>query len=529
MSKQEHGQDEKRALSGADKKTSGDTAATPSKEDKPSPGSGPASRDEAGKPGAADKSSQGTTPPASSPPSGKPASKPAQNQTSGRMKGKGNNGAGASPAKPQGAAGAGSPDKKGDRPQDSRPQDKKTGSAPSSSTPPPGTGNAGNGARPPGGGGGGSKGGSSGGKSPAGIIALALALLLLVAVAGGGWWLWQQLDQQQSRLAQLSHSRQAPQVEPRVEDNAEAIDQLDSRLGQLDSRLGQIDSRLVELSSQLDDRGQQRSQAVQALQSDMQELQDRLDQRLDSVMQSLAEQQQADPGEWTFAEIEYLLRIANQRLQLERDVSGARALLETADERLSGIDNPALTPVRRAIQSELGELGSVPDVDRTGLYLSLMSLQSQLAKLPLEQDIQQIAAQGNDTSTVEGGWQQQLSRFGQELKELVVVRKHDQALEALMSPQQESYLRQNVRLQLEQAQLAVLQAKPELYQASLEKATTLVKNYYDTDSESVTQALDKLESLTGRTIRPELPDISDSLQELRDFMARRQDGGGNDA
>ncbi|MCP1366791.1 uroporphyrinogen-III C-methyltransferase, partial [Halomonas sp. BBD48] len=123
----------------------------------------------------------------------------------------------------------------------------------------------------------------------------------------------------------------------------------------------------------------------------------------------------------------------------------------------------------------------------------------------------------------------QLSRLWQEIKELVVVRRHDQALEALMTPEQESYLRQNVRLQLEQAQLALLQANPELYRASLEKAITLIEGYYDTDSDGVQQVLDTLRSLMDKTIRPELPDISESLQALRDFMTRRQGGGNGDA
>ncbi|MEC9483212.1 MAG: uroporphyrinogen-III C-methyltransferase, partial [Halomonas sp.] len=178
------------------------------------------------------------------------------------------------------------------------------------------------------------------------------------------------------------------------------------------------------------------------------------------------------------------------------------------------------------IQSELAELKAVPSVDRTGLYLTLMAQQMQVAQLPLKQDIEELAAEGGDMSDVSGGWEEQLSRFWQEIKELIVVRRHDQALEALMTPEQESYLRQNVRLQLEQAQLAVLQANPELYRASLEKAITLLEGYYDVEREDVQNLIATLRSLLDRTIRPELPDISASLQSLRDFMARRQDGGG---
>ncbi|WP_082140391.1 uroporphyrinogen-III C-methyltransferase [Halomonas sp. PR-M31] len=354
--------------------------------------------------------------------------------------------------------------------------------------------------------------GGGGGRSTAAIVALVLVLILAVAGIVAGWWLWQQMSAQQQRLAQLPQSSQ-------VESNTSDIDQLSSQVDQLESQTDQV--------------SQQREQALedmkQDLDSQMQQYQDDVNQTLDRVLEQLSSQQQTDESDWVYAEVEYLLKLANQRLQLERDVNGARSLLQTADKRLTEVDNPALTPVRRAIQSELGELNSVPDVDRTGLYLTLMGMQEQVAKLPLQQDIEQIAAKGGDTSQVEGGWQQQLSRFGQELKELVVVRKHDQALEALMTPQQESYLRQNVRLQLEQAQLAALQANPELYKASLEKAGALIEGYYDQDSDGVNKILEQLPQLSEKTIHPELPDISESLQKLRDFMKRRQDGGSADA
>lgn len=347
--------------------------------------------------------------------------------------------------------------------------------------------------------------GGGGGRSIAGIVALVLVVILAVVGIVAGWWLWQQMSAQQQRLTQLPQSSQ-------VESNASDIDQLRS---QIDQSGGQREKALNDLSQELN--------------SQMQEYRDSVNKTLDRVLEQLSSQQQTDESEWVYAEVEYLLKLANQRLQLERDVNGALSLLRTADKRLAEIDNPALTPVRRAIQSELGELNSVPDVDRTGLYLTLMGMQEQAAKLPLKQDTEQIAAKGGDTSQVKGGWQQQLSRFGQELKELVVVRKHDQALEALMTPEQESYLRQNVRLQLEQAQLAALQANPKLYDASLKKARSLIEGYYDPDSDGVKKLLEQLPTLADKKIHPELPDISKSLQNLRDFMKRRQDGGSADA
>lgn len=335
-----------------------------------------------------------------------------------------------------------------------------------------------------------SQGGGGNGRGLA-IVALIIAVIVAIVVALGLGYGWKRLQAQQAELASAG------------EENAQTLDTLRERLDQ-------------------------REEAFESLQGDFQDYRQDIDKNLDKVLSELADEQEADPREWLHAEAEYLLRLANQRLQLERDVKGAKALLKAADERLTDADNPALIPVRRAIQSELAALDSVPTVDRTGLYLALMAQQEQLADLPLKQDVEEMAAQNDDDSSLEGGWQQQLSRLGGELKDLVVIRRHDEALEALVTPEQESYLRQNVRLLLEQAQLALLKTEPKLYQASLDKAITLIERYYDTERDAVKTSLERLESLRDKTIRPELPGISESQQTLKDFIEKRFQNGNDD-
>ncbi|MAX33425.1 uroporphyrin-3 C-methyltransferase [Onishia taeanensis] len=343
-------------------------------------------------------------------------------------------------------------------------------------------------------------GGNGGGRQTAGILALVLVILLAVGVAAAGWFGWQRLEQQQQRLAQ-------------VDSNSEAVSTLESRLSEAEQARASVDD------------------AVTSVQSEFSDYQSQVNDTLDGVLDELNSQQQTDEREWLHAEVAYLLRLANQRLQLERDVGGAMALLETADKRLKEADNPALLPVRRAVADELAKLDAVPKVDRTGLYLSLNAQQEQLASLPLKQDVAEIAAEGKIETPPSGDWQQQLKRFGSELKDLVTVRRHDQALEALITPEQESYLRQNVRLVIEQAQLALLKEEPELYRASLDKAVTLIKGYYDTDRDSVKTSIARLSEMRDKTIRPELPDISGSQQAMAHFMQTRFDAGaqGGDA
>ncbi|MBR9754987.1 uroporphyrinogen-III C-methyltransferase [Cobetia sp. 4B] len=338
-------------------------------------------------------------------------------------------------------------------------------------------------------------------KSKAGSIALILVILLAIVVAVLAWFGWQRLNalpDAQGLDKQVSESvtQQVGQVSSKVEGLSSTLEKNESRVSELDKRL----------SSESQD----------------------TEQALNKVLEELSKSQQTDARDWHYAEAEYLLRLANQRLQLERDVNGADALLENADARIAAANNPALLPVRKAIQSELASLDSVPRVDRSGIYLALLAEQEQLARLPLKQDVAEIAAKVENDAAPTGGWQQQLARFGNELKDLVTVRRHDEALEALITPEQESYLRQNVRLVLEQAQLALLKEEPKLYQAAIDKAITLVNGYYDTKTDGVQNAVAKLEELKSKTIRPELPDISASLSKLRELIERRaQQGGGN--
>lgn len=380
------------------------------------------------------------------------------------------------------------------KPSSSKPSTSKASPSPSASTA-GGTGGTGQGGSATA-----ASGGGGGGRQTIGTVALVLVILLAVGVVVAGWFGWQRLEQQQQRLAQ-------------VDTNREAVSALESRLSEAEQARASVD------------------EAVASVESEFSDYQSQVNDTLDGVLDELNSQQQTDEREWLHAEVAYLLRLANQRLQLERDVGGAMALLETADKRLKEADNPALLPVRRAVADELAKLDAVPDVDRTGLYLSLNAQQEQLASLPLKQDVAEIAAEGSIESPPSGDWQQQLKRFGSELKDLVTVRRHDQALEALITPEQESYLRQNVRLVIEQAQLALLKEEPELYRASLDKAVTLIEGYYDTDRDSVQTSIARLTDMRGKTIRPELPDISGSQQAMAHFIQTRFDAGaqGGDA
>lgn len=374
----------------------------------------------------------------------------------------------------------------------------------SAGTTPP-NGNKGSGSNQSGGGkngGGKSNGGKSGG------LALALVIILAIALAFVAWQGWQRFENQQQRLDEVAQQ---------AEDSAsqQTVNDLESRL---DSGEAERDEAL--------------QSALSDLRSEFESYRSNVDETLGQVLDQLSQEQDTDEREWLHAEAAYLLRLANQRLQFEGDVEGAAALLRTADARLADADNPALTPVREAIANELAALDAVAQVDRTGLYLALNAQQERISELRLSQEIEERAVTSGIEEPPTGTFQRQLARFGEELKDLVVVRHHDEALEALITPEQESYLRQSLRLVLEQSQLALLNEEPELYEASIDQALQLLNDYYDTSREETQSVITRLQELQQAQVKPELPDISGSQQELARFIENRhetRDQSGGDA
>ena len=345
-----------------------------------------------------------------------------------------------------------------------------------------------------------------GGSGKGSGLAIALVIILALALGLVAWQGWQRLDSQQQRLDELAQQAQNSASQ-------QAVSELETRIDEGEAERSQaLDSTMSELRSELDS---YRSE---------------VNGTLDDVLAQLSQEQDTDERDWLHAEAAYLLRLANQRLQLEGDVEGAAALLRTADARLADADNPALTPVRREIANELAALDAVPQVDRTGIYLALNAQQERVAGLRLSQEIEERAVTSSIEQPPTGTFQRQLARFGEELKDLVVIRQHDEALEALITPEQESYLRQSLRLILEQSQLALLKEEPALYEASIDKALELLNGYYDTEREETQSVIARLQELKQVQVQPELPDISASQQALASFIdnrfeSRRQDGG----
>jgi len=226
---------------------------------------------------------------------------------------------------------------------------------------------------------------------------------------------------------------------------------------------------------------------------------------------------------WRLAEVEYLLTVANHRLTLAQDVDTAIAVFETADDRLKALGDPALLPVRNMISSELIALRSVPHPDLAGMALELGNLEKQVHQLPLIDKERVATATGSSRGSGEPlEWRDIPRAVWQDLKGLVTVRRHQQPTEPLLPPDQDWFLRENLRLKLEQARLALLRTDTALFRQQLDEAGAWIGSYFDAGSAAVSNLQDSLSRLAGEELNPEIPDVSGSLKALRKRLSARE-------
>jgi uroporphyrin-3 C-methyltransferase len=235
-----------------------------------------------------------------------------------------------------------------------------------------------------------------------------------------------------------------------------------------------------------------------------------------------------DRDSWLVAEAQYLLRLANQRLVMAGDVAAAQLLLGSADNILRELGDIGLHDVRGAVAADLAAVRAVPKVDVEGIYLRLSALIEQADKLVIFELPEKEAQPARE---VEDDWQQRLQRGYEEaatkLSDYIVIRRRDVPMEALMDPQWEGLVRQNLRMLLEQAQVALLSGNQTLYRESLERSQHWVKQFFDSDEAASRAMAQEISQLQGLTVAVELPDISRSLRALDQAMEQRlQQGGG---
>jgi uroporphyrin-3 C-methyltransferase len=351
-------------------------------------------------------------------------------------------------------------------------------------------------------------------------LALLALLFALAALAGTGWMWWQdRLSAGQEREALAANL--AGEI-ARLEDSDGALsarlDELRAKLEALAAEAGGGDAlanlrggmaadreRLVRLEQSL----QEQTTLSRSLQAATDALQTRL-LAVESGMGRLSALNLDAAGELDLAEVDYLLRLASERLQLFSDPATADRALELADRQLAALDDPAHLGVRQAIAAARRDLAGLSLPDYLQVTARLDEIQASIARWPFAGDSGSGSAAGVDAGTETGWWARLKTTFAS----LVTVRR-SAGTEPALSLEDKDYLRQRVWLQLELAQLSLMRRDQQAFRAALARAQDSLATRFDPADDAVQAADRALSDLAATDLEAEVPDITEPWNTLR--------------
>lgn len=272
---------------------------------------------------------------------------------------------------------------------------------------------------------------------------------------------------------------------------------------------------------QLEQIRQQQAQIDEQVQKQLQQNTLTQNQELNALKETITaflKQNQHSRRDWLIAEAEYLIKLANHRLVLAHDVTTSIHALRAADDRLREVGNPRFIPLRQALAFDIQQLNSTPIIDIVGLSLKLNTIQKQIEALPLKTPDPKTIEKKNQQETQlsqADGWQKIPAAIWQDLLKLFQIQRHDERIQPLLSPEHRFFLVQNLKLQLEQARLALLNNQPVIYKDRIQQAQQWIKRYFN-NQHSLSQSVNKnLAELAQAKLNVTLPDISSSLAKLQ--------------
>src|SRR5574343_763265 len=317
---------------------------------------------------------------------------------------------------------------------------------------------------------------------------LAVALVALV-LAG---WQWFETRQKLADLQQ-EVSRKLTEFDTSHKEEHGAQKQTREQIEALQAKLGAVEGRFTEFEAQ--------TEALKALNQDI----------------------ARGREEATLLEVEQAITLAGQQLQLAGNVPVAVLALQTADNRLARLDRPAYLPLRKAVAKDIERLNALPFVDMPGISLRLEQLILGVDKLPLTaygRPVEKSESQKN--VALQPWWQRTGGEIWQELKGLVRIQRFDRDDPALLAPGQGYFLRENLKLRLLNARLALFSRDQWTYRNELKIAQEWLGKYFDTNDKAVASAQSTLRQMTVTEINVELPNLNDTQAALRNLRQGKE-------
>lgn len=353
-----------------------------------------------------------------------------------------------------------------------------------------------------------------------------LLVLLILAGFGGQWWYSQkEISSLREEVARRLQSGDISNTEIRG-----VVKSLQEETREVQGKVSVLDSKQTESQSQ--------QLALEQLYQDLSKNRD----------------------EWALSEVEGVLSTASQQLQLGGNVQGALIALQNADKSLSRSDKPQFIAIRRAIARDLDRLKALPTVDVPGIALRIDSVIGQIDGMPLLADEKPVvsvtapkkqaqppqpsqasrsaskakngdaaAAGANATPgatrsdwllRIQNTWQSFSAELWTDIQQLVRVRSVETPEALLLSPTQAYYARENLKLRLLNARLALLSHNEEAFRSDLLASQDTIAKYFDTRARQTQVAQALIKQVQGSNLSIEMPTLSDSINAVRNYKAK---------
>ncbi len=323
-----------------------------------------------------------------------------------------------------------------------------------------------------------------------------LAIFIALGLGGAGYYLGQlQVEEIQQKLTALSGKVQQPV--PTVVAEGQNFEAERAQLQQLIAFSKTAGEQIGELHHEI----AVKEQSLSALKQEVQRL----------ANQAKAEQ----PNDWLLTEADFLLNNALRKLVLDNDVDTSVALLKVADETLSKVALPEVAPVRNAIHSDLKNLLSLNNVDQNAIMQDLSELANNVDELTvLNVNFDEDPNNDKLTDSLDD-WKENAEKSAVSfLNHFIRVTPKKANDKALLAPNQDIYLRENIRLRLQIAILSVPRQQDDLYKQSLQTVASWIRTYFDTNTDVAQNFLKKLDELAEQSIYVDVPTQLSGLNAL---------------
>ena len=329
-----------------------------------------------------------------------------------------------------------------------------------------------------------------------------LAILIALGVGGAGYYFGQQqVDEFQQKLTALEAQINNKTV---VSAPAQEVKFDTTQLAQLESANKTTQNKIAQVEELIN----AKSHELVGLQSQI------------NKVSAQANAQQ--PTDWLFSEADFLLNNALRKLVLDNDVDTAVSLLKLADETLAKVNNSQSAAIRSAINQDLKQLLSVAGVDQNSVMQKLSQLANTVDELPVldvnfgdDQNATKLSDSLSDwAENAEKSATSFLNHF------IRISPKHGADRKELLAPNQDIYLRENIRLRLQLAIMAVPRQQNELYKQSLEAVASWIRSYFDTNAEVTQSFLKSVDELSEVSIYVDVPSQLQSLSMLDKYLNR---------